>query len=192
MRNFKILLTTSFLVLGSIWAVGQTKFMATAVNTSVTGTSTLHDWEMKSPKAECTMTATTDANGNITAISAMKFKVGAKTLKSGKGAMDNNAYKALKADKNPNITADLKSAKVTTKDNVNYTVQATVILTIGGKAKETEMVATLKKINVDSYSINAKKKINMVEYGVEPPSFMMGTVTTGKDVDLSFNFILNK
>jgi polyisoprenoid-binding protein YceI len=106
--------------------------------------------------------------------------------------MDNNAYKALKADKNPNITADLKSAKVTTKDNVNYTVQATVILTIAGKAKETDMTATLKKINVDSYSVSAKKKINMVEYGVEPPSFMMGTVTTGKDVDLSFNFILNK
>jgi hypothetical protein len=54
------------------------------------------------------------------------------------------------------------------------------------------MVASLKKINVDSYSINAKKKINMEEYGVEPPSFMMGTVTTGKDVDLNFNFILNK
>ena len=32
----------------------------------------------------------------------------------------------------------------------------------------------------------------MSEYGVEPPSFMMGTVTTGDKVDLSFNFILNK
>lgn len=172
--------------------MGQSKFSTAAISTMVAGTSTLHDWEMKSSTGTCTLTAQTDANGNITAISDMKFSMGAKTLKSGKGAMDKNAYAALKADKYANITASLKSAKITTKDNVNYTVNAMVTLTIAGKAKDIDMVVTMKKVNANSYSVTTKKKIDMVEYGVEPPSFMMGTVTTGKDVDISFNFTINK
>jgi hypothetical protein len=174
------------------FSFGQSKISTTAINTSIEGTSTLHDWEMKGTKADCEVMATFDQKGNLSGITSMKFKVGAKTLKSGKGAMDKNAYKALKADKFANITADLKSAKVTTKDNVNYTVNAVVILNIAGKAKETDVTASFKKINVDSYSVNVKKSLVMSEYGVEPPSFMMGTVTTGDKVDLSFSFILNK
>ena len=172
--------------------MGQAKYSTSSIATAVAGTSTLHDWEMKSTTGTCSLTAQTDASGNITAITDMKFSMSAKTLKSGKSAMDKNAYSALKADKNPNITADLKNAKVATKDNVNYTVNATVLLNIAGKARETDMVVTLKKVNANSYSVSTKKKINMVEYGVEPPSFMMGTVTTGKDVDISFNFNINK
>jgi hypothetical protein len=192
MKNVKEILVSVLLVLASMGISAQTKFTATNVNTSVTGTSTLHDWEMKSSAATCNLTATVDANGNITAITAMKFSIGGKTLKSGKGAMDKNAYKALKSDSHPNITADLKSAKVMTKDNVNYTVNATISLNIGGKAKDTDMMVTLKKVDGNTFAVTGKKKIDMKEYGVEPPSFMMGSVTTGKDVDLTFNFNINK
>ncbi len=189
MKTFQTILIILFV---SGFLTAQSKFVTTSINTMIEGTSTLHDWEMKGTKADCEVTPVFDQKGNITGISSMKFKVGVKTLKSGKGAMDKNAYKALKADKFVNITADLKSAKVTTKDNVNFTVNAVVLLNIAGKTKETDVSANFKKINVDSYSVNVKKTLVMSEYGVEPPSFMMGTVTTGDKVDLSFNFILNK
>ncbi|MFZ1703552.1 MAG: YceI family protein [Saprospiraceae bacterium] len=192
MKNYKMFAAISLLLLSQVSMSGQVKFMTATANSMVSGTSTLHDWEMKSSKADCSATLTLDGNGNLTGISAMKFKIGVKTLKSGKGSMDNNAYKALKTDKNPYIIADLKNAKVTTKDNVNYTVTATILLNIAGKTRETDMTATLKKINVDSYSVVAKKKLSMSDYNVEPPSFMMGAVTTGNDVELSFNFIFNK
>lgn len=192
MKDVKILIISGLFLMTQFFASAQAKFSATAVNTSVTGTSTLHDWEMKSAAANCTVTATIDANGNITAINGMKFTISAKSLKSGKGAMDKNAYKALKADTHPNIIADLKNAKVSTKDNVNYTINATVALNIAGKTKDTDMAVTMKKVNANTYSISTKKKIAMSEYGVEPPSFMMGTVTTGNDVNLAFNFNITK
>jgi hypothetical protein len=192
MKDVKILIITGLFLMTQFFASAQAKFSATAVNTSVTGTSTLHDWEMKSSAANCAVTATVDANGNITAINGMKFTFSAKSLKSGKGPMDKNAYKALKADSHPNIIAELKNAKVTTKDNVNYTVNATVALNIAGKTKDTDIAVTMKKINANTYSVSAKKKIAMSEYGVEPPSFMMGTVTTGNDVNIAFNFNITK
>lgn len=192
MKDVKIFIISGLFLMTQFFASAQAKFSATAVNTSVTGTSTLHDWEMKSAAANCAVTATVDANGNITAINGMKFTISAKSLKSGKGAMDKNAYKALKSDTHPNIIAELKNAKVSTKDNVNFTVNANVSLNIAGKTKNTDMVVTMKKVNANTYSVSTKKKIAMSEYGVEPPSFMMGTVTTGNDVNIAFNFNITK
>lgn len=157
---------------------------------SVSGTSTMHDWVMNANSAECKVTLVMDDNGNLTGVSDMQFKMPTKALKSGKSAMDGNAYKALKADKNTHITARLKKADVTTKDNKNYTVNARVSLNIAGTTRETDLLVKMKKINADSYEIVASKDISMKDYDVTPPSFMMGAVKTGNDVSLSFNLIV--
>lgn len=157
---------------------------------SVSGTSTMHDWVMNANSAECKVTLVIDDSGNLTGISDMQFKMPTKALKSGKSAMDSNAYKALKADKNTHISARLKKADVTTKDNKTYMVNAKVTLNIAGTSKETDMVVKMKKINADSYEVVTTKDISMTEYNVTPPSFMMGAVKTGNDVSLSFNFII--
>lgn len=64
-----------------------------AVKTTVSGTSTMHDWTMTSTSGTFSGTVAGNAINNI------QYNLGAKTLKSGKGAMDSNAYKAMKADK---------------------------------------------------------------------------------------------
>jgi hypothetical protein len=180
------------LVLGfSITMSAQAKFTAKTVNIAVSGTSTLHDWVMKSSTGDCNVTFTTDATGNLTDVSSMTMSVSSKALKSGKDAMDKNAYKTLKADKNPTITATLKSADVTTKDNKTYAIKSVVKLTIAGKTLETELTGTAKKISDTSYSIKGEKKLSMKEYGMEPPSFMLGAVKTGNDVVLSYDVVLN-
>lgn len=161
-------------------------------NISVSGTSTMHDWVMNSNSAECKVTLVLDDNKNMVGINDMQFKMATKTLKSGKGAMDSNAYKALKSDKNTHITAKLKKAEVTTKDNKNYIVNAKVLLKIAGTEKETDLIVKMKKINVDSYEIVTSKDISMKEYNVTAPSFMMGAVKTGNDVKLNFNFIIQE
>ena len=106
--------------------------------------------------------------------------------------MDKNAYKALKADKNANITATLKDATVSTKDNVTYTVNAKVNLTIAGKTLETPMVVYLKPNKAGTMNVTTEKKLLMKEFGMDPPSFMLGAVKTGNEVTLKFNFNANK
>jgi len=162
------------------------------INLTVAGTSTMHDWTMKSTSGDCSATFTTDASGNLTGITAMQFIVSSKALKSGKSKMDENAYEALKADKNPQISAMLKEATLTTKDNKTYALKGTMKLTIAGKTLDTELHATLTKKPDQSIMVKGDKKISMKEYGMEPPSFMMGTIKTGNDVTLSFDLNLNK
>lgn len=175
------------------YLIGQTKFTAkNNINISVSGTSTMHDWVMKSTSGQCTATFTEDANGNLSALTGLQFSVSSKALKSGKDGMDKNAYKALKADKAPNITANLQNATITTKDNKTYQIKSTVKLTIAGKTMDTELIAVAKRINDNSYAITGTKNISMKDYGMEPPSFMLGAVKTGNDVVLNFDVVLNR
>lgn len=170
----------------------QEKYSTKAAAVTVFGTSTMHDWEMKAGNGDCSISVAMNDAGHITDVVAMNFSIPAKSLKSGKDAMDKNAYKALKADKNPNITATLKDATVTTKDNITYIVNAKVNLTIAGKTLETPMVAYLKPTKGGVINVVTEKKLGMKDYGMDPPSFMLGAVKTGNEVTLKFNFNANK
>lgn len=196
MKMFQVIQLTALIVMltGSLFTLnGQAKFNAkNNIGLTVSGTSTMHDWVMKSSTGDCNATFVEDANGNLADLTALNFTVSAKSLKSGKGGMDKNAYKALKTDKAPNISATLKSAEVTTKDNKNYTIKAIIKLTIAGKTLETELLAQAKRINDNSYAVKGEKKISMMDYGVEAPSFMLGAVKTGNDVVLNFDAVLNR
>ena len=152
----------------------------------------MHDWVMKTSSGDCSATLQVDGDGNLKDITAMSFSVASKALKSGKDGMDKNAYKALKSDKSPNISATLKSADVIMKDGKNYTIKAIINLTIAGKTVETALEAQAKKINDTSFSIKGEKKISMKDYDMQPPSFMLGAVKTGNDVVLNFDLVLNQ
>lgn len=196
MRTFKTIprITLLGMFLGfCISANAQTKFSTkNNISLSVSGTSTMHDWVMKSGTGDCNATFVEDAKGNLIDLTTLNFTVSAKSLKSGKDGMDKNAYKALKTDKAPNVTATLKSAEVSTKDNKNYTIKAVIKLTIAGKTLDTELVAQAKRINDNSYGIKGEKQISMKDFGMEPPSFMLGAVKTGNDVVLNFDAVLNR
>ena len=193
MRNLILIPVTMmvFLFLGGL-ATAQGKFMTKTANMTVEGTSTLHDWHMKSSSAEVSAMIEKDAAGKVTAVKSMSFTMAAKSLKSGKDAMDKNAYKSLKTDQNPNITATLKKADVTAKDDKTFLVKAVVALTVAGKTLDTPLEATIVKVSETSYTIKGSKSFKMSAFEVKPPSFMMGAVKTGDDVTLKFDLTLNQ
>ncbi len=187
---------TGFLLLGlfiSMSVFCQVKYsIKSVVGLTLNGTSTMHDWEMKSTKGNCEATITFNASGAITGLSGLSFVTPARELKSGKDAMDKNAYKALKTDKNANISFTSASATVIAVDANNFVVKAPGKLNIAGTAVDVEITAT-GKINVDkSISFVGSKKISMKDYNMTPPSFMMGTIKTGNDVTLKFDLKLTK
>ncbi|MBK9253895.1 MAG: YceI family protein [Saprospiraceae bacterium] len=188
LKSVTLIIVTSFLSVSAM--MSQTRYASSKAELVLTGTSTMHDWEMKSN------TVTSDATfemegGKITGVSKMNFNTPAKTLKSGKGGMDKNAYKALKSDKHPDITAVLKSAKVTAKDG-KYLLKCKINLTIAGKTLETDLNADAVMNADNTITVSGDKKISMKEYDMSPPSFMLGTVKTGNDVTLKFNVTFSK
>lgn len=177
----------------SAYTFGQIKYETVkSVNFTVNGTSTLHDWEMKGSGGKCSAILDFDSPGKLSGLKDVSFSFPAKLLKSGKDAMDGNAYKALKTDKHPNITGSFSNAKATTTDNINYKIIATIKLQIAGFTKDVPVSADGKLNKDGSLTIKGEKKIDMKEFKVDPPSFMFGSVKTGKDIVVKFDLILTK
>lgn len=157
-------------------AFGQ-KISSNNVKTVVSGTSTIHDWKMNSASG----TFSGNVSGNT--IRDIQYTMKSKTLKSGKGAMDNNAYKAMQADKYPNITFSASSVNIGKG-------------TMTGKLTVTNVTKTITiPVNVskaaNSYTIYGSATIKMTEFGVTPPSFMMNTVKTGNEITITVNAVTN-
>ena len=158
----------------------------------VSGTSTMHDWDMKTSTGNCDAIINVDGSGKLIGISKMNFKTQCKSLVSGKGSMDKNAYKALKADKIPEITAVLSSAEISTNDGKIYTAKCKIKLTIAGFTQETSLNGQIKDNGNNTITVTGEKKISMKEFEMDPPSFMLGAVKTGNDVILKFDITLVK
>jgi polyisoprenoid-binding protein YceI len=167
---------------------GNTKFHSTGLDVSIKGTSTLHDWEMKSVnKGTCEVVFTLDAADKITAINEIQFTIAAESIKSGHSVMDKNAYKAMNTDKYKNISFVLSSAAITPSVTNVYQVKVTGNLTISGVTKKTELAGTAKYNPTDkSFVLFGSKTFKMSEYGVKPPTVMMGTIKTGDQITVSF------
>lgn len=162
------------------------------LNLVVSGTSTLHDWDMKSAKGDCVAVFAANAAGALTGITSLQFSTPAESLKSEHSAMDKNAYKALKTDKAAVISFAAAAGTVTGSEAAGYQVKCTGKLTIAGTTRDEEVVAFCK-VNADkSITVTGSTKIAMKDYGMTPPSFMMGTIKTGNDVVLKFNLTLKK
>lgn len=142
----------------------------------VEGTSNIHDWEMTSEKAVGTVQS---SNGTISEIS---IEIPVKSLESGKGGMDKNAYKALNEDDYPTIK--FSSTEVSSSKIKGH-------LIINGKSKTVSIPVSTKKSG-QNIEISGKYKINMTHYGVEPPTALMGTIKTGEEVTINFNFQVNQ
>lgn len=158
------------------------------VNLLVSGTSMLHDWDMKSAKGTCTAVFAFNTKGELTGLSTMKFVTPAESLKSGHSGMDKNTYNALKTNKYSNITFVLITASVGT-DSI---IKCNGKLTIAGVTNDADLTATYK-INPDkSITISGTKKLKMSDFKMDPPTFMMGTIKTGNDVTFKFDLTLSR
>jgi polyisoprenoid-binding protein YceI len=180
----------SLSVLFFISANAQTNYSAkNNVSLLISGTSTLHNWDMKSNNGDCQANFTLNAAGAVTAASSVNFYTNVLELKSGKGAMDKNAYKVLKTEKTPLVNFQSTNVAVSNVGG-NFLVKATGKLTIAGTTKDAVVEATCK-VNADkSIAVNGTKKVSMKDFAMEPPSFMMGAIKTGNEVTLKFDFKL--
>lgn len=176
----------------ALFAGAQVKYSGVSASLLVSGTSTLHDWTMKSSKAECNAIFDFNTAGQISGLSTMTFSTPANALKSDHSAMDNNAYKALRTDKAPAISYTLTSANVTPAGGGGGTVICTGKLTIAGATRETQLVAVCKPGADNTLTVSGAQKISMKDFNIDPPTFMFGTIKTGNDITLAFNLTLKR
>lgn len=176
MRTFKKLglaLGTVALVLICGILVAQT-IKARKTHVELKGTSTVHDWTMDAYNAEFEGVLKGSTVEDVT------FVLKVKDLKSDKRGMDENAYKALNAEAHPRII--FKADKLKEGIDVGR-------LTVNGVTKKQKINVNFGRTN-GMIELRGTMKVDMRNFGVTPPSFFGGTVTTGDEVEVNFNLLL--
>jgi len=188
---FATALLSALLLLRALASPAQANYTGSNMNLVVSGTSTLHNWDMKSANGECKATFTINGT-NITALTAMSFSTAAVALKSEHTSMDNNAYKALKTQQNPAISYVMTSATVAPGQGGAYTVTCQGKLTIAGTTRDELLIATVKANADNTLAVTGNRNISMKDFNMQPPTFMMGAIKTGDEITLTFNLTLKR
>ena len=199
MKNFRRLAVIPALLLFFITAISflaiksntEKKYVAKNVTVSIKGTSTLHDWEMKSSDGKVEAIFVSGTNNKIGSLSGLTFTLPAKSLKSGHNVMDNNSYKALKTEIHPQIAFTLSSSAINQFDGLNFQLKCVGKLTVAGATRDTELIAN-GRLNLadNSLTVSGSKKMKMTDFNVKPPTVMMGTIKTGDEIIINFNLKL--
>lgn len=188
----RLIILTLLMVCTGAFLNAQVKYHASYTKVAIAGTSTLHDWDMATEKANCDISFSFDGT-NITGLSSLVFTVDAESLKSHHSGMDKNAYKALNSEKYPEISFTSNYANIRSNGPNSYVISAKGKLTISGVSKEV-WLAGITTVNPADMSIQTtgSLKLKMSEYSVAPPSFMFGAMKTGDEIIVKFNLSLKK
>ena len=159
----------------------------------VNGTSTVRSFECKATsftaQIEAAGTGAIDAVlAGDKGVAAVAVEVPAAKLDCGNGTMNEHMLKALKADKAPVISFQLASYEMTKAGTaLNGRLQGT--LTMGGVTKPVTLIATGKE-EEGGLHVTGTHDVRMTEWGLKPPTLMMGTMKVGEQVKVSFDLFL--
>jgi len=189
--QFKTLLTVLIVMCSFNTIVAQeSKVVLAESKLEVFGTSNLHDWEIQAKAMSGKSTMSIEA-ADLKAIKSLDFSVEVEQLKSGKNGMDNNTFKALNSKIYKTINFKLVSvSKITKTTDGNFTVETQGDLSIAGVTKRINQTFSVKVLGKKAV-FSGKTKIDMTLYGVKPPTALMGTIKTGKDVTIDFKVTYN-
>ncbi len=195
-KNIKqILVLTSICIMGfssllkaqTTYKINESKDM----DMKLLGTSTLHNWTMDAK----TFSGDADFNfkaGQLISVKALTFSLVVANLKGSEGGLNKNAYKALKTNEYKDIDYKLLSATISPVKDNKFLIKAHGNLTIAGVTKEIDMDVVCV-VNADkTITCTGSEKLNMTDYAVKPPTFMLGAMKTGDAITLDFTLVYKK
>lgn len=189
--NYKYLLISILASLFAITATAQNVYTLNEKNSklSVLGTSSLHDWEMEAIGFTAETGLKLDGNA-VSEIQYIKFSAPVSGLNSGNNTMDNKAHDALREKKFPQIKFTLKGDG--SPALFGKSVKLTGMLTIAGKTKEFNVPVDFTISSDRKFTASGKAHLKMSDFGIEPPTAFFGTLKTGNEVEMKFNFEFSK
>ena len=121
------------------------------------------------------------------AIQSIKVFVDVKTLKSGKRIMDNKCYDALKYEEHPTIKYQFeKLSALSESGSGTYKAILHGTLSIAGVSKKVSIHVNISQTN-KTLIIKGELPLKMTDFGVEPPTALLGTLKTGDPITIDFN-----
>ena len=160
----------------------------------VDGTSTVRSFSCKASTFDAIVSTTQDAAvravlGGEKAVDQVTVTVPAARLDCGNGKMNEHMRKALEATENPQITFRMQSYELATAGaGMAGTLRGE--LTLGGVTRPIVVEAMAADGGEGTLLVTGKHVVKMTDFGLKPPSLMMGTMKVGDAVTVGFELRL--
>ncbi len=151
----------------------------------VEGTSTVRAYRCESAQVTGAASAGSTQLASIGSVSGAEVSIPVASLDCRNETMNGHMRNALKANAAPTIRFRAQSVDVA----ANGAVKMTGGLTIGGQTQQVSIDATAAEVN-GQLRVRGTKQIRMPDYGVRPPSLMMGTMRVNPLVTVGFDVVL--
>ena len=160
----------------------------------IEGTSTVRSFSCKASAFDAAVGTSQDAAVRAVlagekAVDAVSVMVPAAKLDCGNGTMNSHMLKALKAAENPQITFRMTSYDlVPAGAGMQGTLRGE--LTLGGVTRPIVVEAIAADGGDSTLLVTGRHVLKMTDYGLKPPTLMLGTMKVGDDVTVGFELRL--
>lgn len=159
---------------------------------TVTGTSTLHDWEMVSENIRSVAVFNTNGEGSPESVESVTFRLAANTLKSDKSGLDKRAYDALDVKRHPEIIFSTNGSGNLQKSGEKFQVNSTGELTVAGVTRQVNVNAVCINGDDERLVCSGTTRLKMSDFQIDPPVMMLGALRTGDEVTIKYNIVYTK
>lgn len=181
---------TQILYAQSIYKISDSK----GIDMKLSGTSTMHNWTMdaKTFSGQAEFGFKPGNANQLNSLKGLTFSLVVQNLKSGESGLDKNAYKALKSGQYKDIEYKLLSATIMPGKENKYLIKTQGNLSIAGVTKQVSMDVYCTVNQDASITCTGSDKLEMTDYKVKPPTFMLGAMKTGDAITLNYTLVYKK
>jgi polyisoprenoid-binding protein YceI len=163
----------------------------------VDGTSTVRSYSCRATSLQGSVTAAGSEVGLAIAelqkaVRTVEVSVPVQSLECGNGTMNGHLRNALKMQTSPTIKFQLSQYDVIPGGATEGTVKLKGNLTIAGQERPITIDATLAAEADGTLRVKGSKEILMSEFGVRPPTLMLGTLKVRDRVVVNFDVVLKQ
>jgi polyisoprenoid-binding protein YceI len=157
------------------------------------GTSNVKNFKCTSTALQATVDAGADAVRAVLAgnkaVKSVELTIPVNTLDCSNGTMNGHMQEAMKVKEHADISFRLTSYELTAADS---TEKGTLngVLNINGTDQTIALPVTLVAGAGGALRVTGKYELNMKDYGVKPPSLMLGTMKVREKVTVNFDLLL--
>lgn len=106
--------------------------------------------------------------------------------------MNKDFYHALKAKSHPTMWIELESIENVQAIGTSWTTLAThTRISIAGVGKSVPIHARVRKMADNKLQIYAERPLKMSDFGIQPPTALMGMIKTNDDITIKLDLIIS-
>lgn len=145
--------------------------------------------EANIPEAENSPASTTSASNEFLSI---KIDIQVDSIECGKRKMNQDLQKALKAERFPEITFQYQEANIIREPqdtDEGFQLEVRGLLTVAGTTKQISFITEAYYTAQNRVRATGGTTINMTDFGVQPPTALMGLIRANEELTVNFDLI---